>query len=83
MKITQVDVSVLRVPVDHPYVAGERSTRTWHVLARVTTSDGVEGVGYIVYPRPDLMTAIGHAARELGGHLISMNVLKKPCEATA
>ncbi len=77
MKITHVAVNVLRVPVDHPYVAGGRTVdANWHVLARITTSDGVQGVGYIVYPRPDLMTTIGHAARELGEHLIGMNVLE-------
>ncbi len=77
MKITQVAVNVLRVPVDHPYLAGGRTVdANWHVLARVTTSDGVEGVGYIVYPRPDLMTAICHAARELGEHLVGMSILE-------
>ena len=77
MKITKVAVDVLRVPVDHPYLAGGRTVdANWHVLARITTSDGVEGIGYIVYPRPDLMTAIGHAARELGEHLIGMSVLE-------
>ena len=77
MKITQVAVNVLRVPVDHPYVAGGRTVdANWHVLARITTSDGIEGVGYIVYPRPDLMTTIAHAARELGEHLIGMSVLE-------
>jgi L-alanine-DL-glutamate epimerase-like enolase superfamily enzyme len=76
MKITRITVDVLAVPVDRPYVAGARTVdANWHVLARVTTSDGVEGVGYIVYPRPDLMTTIGHAARELGEHLIGMSVL--------
>jgi L-alanine-DL-glutamate epimerase-like enolase superfamily enzyme len=77
MKVTQVDVSVLRVPVDRPYVAGGRTVDgNWHVLARITTSEDVEGVGYIVYPRPDLMQAIGQAARELGEHLIGMSVLE-------
>jgi L-alanine-DL-glutamate epimerase-like enolase superfamily enzyme len=77
MKIAQVAVDVLRVPVDQPYLAGGRTVdANWHVLARITTSDGVEGVGYIVYPRPDLMPAIGHAARELGEHLIGLSVLE-------
>ena len=77
MKITQIAVNVLKVPVDRPYVAAGRTVdANWHVLARVTTSDGVEGVGYIVYPRPDLMTAICHAARELGEHLVGMSVLE-------
>jgi L-alanine-DL-glutamate epimerase-like enolase superfamily enzyme len=77
VKITQVTVNVLQVPVDRPYVAGGRTVdANWHVLARVTTSDGVEGVGYIVYPRSDLMTAICHAARELGEPLVGMSVLE-------
>jgi L-alanine-DL-glutamate epimerase-like enolase superfamily enzyme len=77
VKITQVAVDVLRVPVERPYVAGGRTVdANWHVLARITTSDGVEGIGYVVYPRPDLMTTIGHAARELGEHLIGMSVLE-------
>jgi L-alanine-DL-glutamate epimerase-like enolase superfamily enzyme len=77
VKITQVTVNVVRVPVDRPYVAGGRTVdANWHVLARIATSDGVEGVGYVVYPRPDLMTTIGHAARELGESLIGMSVLE-------
>ncbi len=77
MKITKVVVSVLRVPVDRPYVAGGRTVdANWHVLARITTEGGIEGIGYIVYPRPDLMTTIGHAARELGEHLVGMSVLE-------
>jgi L-alanine-DL-glutamate epimerase-like enolase superfamily enzyme len=77
MKITQVAVDVVRVPVAQVYVAGGRTVdANWHVLARITTSDGVQGIGYVVYPRPDLMTTIGHAARELGQHLIGMSVLE-------
>jgi len=65
------------VPVDRPYVAGGRTVdANWHVLARLATADGVEGFGYIVYPRPDLMTTIGQAARELGESLIGMSVLE-------
>jgi L-talarate/galactarate dehydratase len=77
MKITQVAVSVLRVPVERPYAAAGRTVdANWHVLARLTTSDGVEGIGYIVYPRPDLMTTIAGAARELGEHLLGLSVLE-------
>jgi L-alanine-DL-glutamate epimerase-like enolase superfamily enzyme len=77
VKITRVAVSTVRVPVDRPYTAGGRTVdANWHVLARVTTSDGVEGIGYIVYPRPDLMTAIAQASRELGEQLIGMSVLE-------
>ena len=77
MKITQVAVERGAGSRRSPYLAGGRAVdANWHVLARITTSDGVEGIGYIVYPRPDLMTAIGHAARELGEHLIGMSVLE-------
>jgi L-alanine-DL-glutamate epimerase-like enolase superfamily enzyme len=77
MKITSVAVDVLKVPVERAYVAGGRTVdANWHVLARITTADGVQGFGYVVYPRPDLMTAIGHAARELGQHLVGMSVLE-------
>ena len=77
MKITQVVVNVLRVPVERPYAAGGRTVdANWHVLARITTSDGIEGIGYVVYPRPDLMTTIGMAAHELGEHLVGLSVLE-------
>ena len=77
MKVTAVSVEVLKVPVDRPYIAGGRAVdANWHVLARITTSDGVQGVGYIVYPRPDLMSVIAGAARELGEHLLGLSVLE-------
>ena len=77
MKITHVAVNVLRVPVERPYrAAGRTVDANWHVLARLTTSDGIEGIGYIVYPRPDLMTTIAAAARELSEPLIGMSVLE-------
>ena len=76
MNVAAVSVEVLEVPVDQPYVAGGRSVdANWHVLARITTTDGVEGVGYIVYPRRDLMTVIAEASRELGEHLVGASVL--------
>jgi hypothetical protein len=59
MKIARVTVEVLRVTVDSAYVAAGRHVDVnRHVLARVETADGVEGIGYIVYPRGDLMPAI-------------------------
>jgi L-alanine-DL-glutamate epimerase-like enolase superfamily enzyme len=76
MHITHVAVDLLRVTVGQAYVAaGRQVDANWHVLARITTADGVQGVGYIVYPRGDLMRAIAAAARELGTHLIGLNVL--------
>ena len=77
MKVTQVDVDVLCVPVAQPYsAAGRQVTGNWHVLARVTTADGVQGHGYIVSPRQGLVAAVGQATRELGAHLIGMHVLE-------
>jgi len=77
MKVPQVTVDVLQVPVAQPYVAAGRAVEAnWHVLARITTADGVQGLGYIVYPRPDLMGVIAQAARELGEHLLGSNVLE-------
>jgi L-alanine-DL-glutamate epimerase-like enolase superfamily enzyme len=77
VKIATVTVDVLRVPVARPYLAGGRTVVAhWHVLARLRTSDGVEGAGYIVYPHGDLMSTIATAARELGTHLTGMSVLE-------
>ena len=77
MKITQVTVDVLSVTVDQAYMAaGRQVDSNWHVLARVMTSDGVEGIGYIVYPRGELMRAIAQATRELSDHLIGLSVLE-------
>jgi L-alanine-DL-glutamate epimerase-like enolase superfamily enzyme len=77
MKITRVDVDVLRVPVARPYgAAGRQVTGNWHVLARITTSDGARGHGYIVSPRETLIAAVAQAARELAAELIGMHVLE-------
>jgi L-alanine-DL-glutamate epimerase-like enolase superfamily enzyme len=77
VKITGVHVDVLQVPVEHSYVAaGRRVEGNWHVLARVTTDDGIEGIGYIVSNRQDLVQAVGQTTRELGAHLIGAHVLE-------
>ena len=44
------------------------------MLARVTTTDGVEGVGYIVQPRGDLMKTIASGAAELAEQLPGMDI---------
>jgi L-alanine-DL-glutamate epimerase-like enolase superfamily enzyme len=75
--ITDVQVEVLRVPVEHAYVAAGRQVEgNWHVLARVRTDGGIEGIGYIVYARQDLVRAVGEATRELASHLIGAHVLE-------
>ena len=77
MNVTDVTVEMLQVPVEHSYVAaGRQVDANWHVLARVTTDDGIEGIGYIVYARKDLIPAVAQATRELGAHLIGMHVLE-------
>jgi L-talarate/galactarate dehydratase len=77
MKVTAVAVDALQTPLEQPYVAaGRRVDANWHVLARVTTGDGIQGCGYVVSPRQDLVLAVAQAARELGAHLIGANVLE-------
>jgi L-alanine-DL-glutamate epimerase-like enolase superfamily enzyme len=77
VKVTDVVVDVLQTPVEHSYVAAGREVRSnWHVLARVTTEDQIQGFGYIVAQRADLVPAVAQAARELGGHLIGQHVLE-------
>ena len=46
MHITDVSVELLRVTVQHAYIAaGRQVDANWHVLARVTTADGQTGWG--------------------------------------
>ena len=76
MQVTHVAVDLLQVPVERSYTAAGRQVGTnWHVLARVTTAGGIQGSGYIVYPRGDLMTAVAQATRELGEQLIGCHVM--------
>src|SRR5215470_5080413 len=77
VQVSSVEVDTLFVPVTRPYSAGGRQvTSNWHVLARVTTSAGVQGHGYIVALRQGLVTAAAQATRELSTHLIGMHVLE-------
>ena len=77
MKITDVKVSLLNVPPPGVYeAAGRKITGYWHVLARVRTSDGIEGFGYLVALREAMVRPVALACRELSGALIGMNVLE-------
>jgi len=77
MKITDVAVEILEVPVAQGYVAAGRAVdANWHVLARVRTADGIEGIGYVVKQRGEFVRAIAQASRELAGHLTGMSVLE-------
>ena len=76
MKIASIEVSVLRVPLDRPYVAaGRQVSGNWHVMAEITTSDGVKGFGYIVALREMFVRAVASATRELANLLIGTDVL--------
>ena len=77
MQIARVEVDVLSVPVAQAYGAGGgQVTGNWHVLARVTTRDGVRGHGYVVSLRQTLVAAVAQAARELGAELVGRHVLE-------
>lgn len=77
MQVVDVAVDILQVPVERSYVAAGRPVdANWHVLARVTTADGIQGFGYIVSLRRDLIAAVAQASRELGAHLLGANVLE-------
>jgi L-talarate/galactarate dehydratase len=77
VNVAALAVDILQVPVEHVYVAGGRRVEgNWHVLARVTTDDGIEGIGYIVSLRQDLVRAVAQATRELGTQLIGAHVLE-------
>ena len=77
MKIERVTVEVLETPVDLQYVAGGNSVgANWHVLARVFTDDGVQGIGFVVALRPTLIKALAQATEELGQLLVGMEILE-------
>lgn len=77
MKIETAKISVLKVLPATPYEAGGRIVDAfWHVLAEVTTSDGVKGFGYMVALSASMVPAVASAARELSQVLIGMHVLE-------
>ncbi|HKA40508.1 MAG TPA: mandelate racemase/muconate lactonizing enzyme family protein [Burkholderiales bacterium] len=77
MKIEAAKVSVLRVLPAKPYeAAGKIVDAFWHVLAEVTTSDGVKGFGYMVALSSSMVPAVASAARELSQVLVGMHVLE-------
>lgn len=77
MNINRVTVEVLETPVDLPYLAaGNAVSSNWHVLSRIYTDDGVEGIGFAVATRPGLVRVLAQAAQELGQLLVGLNVLE-------
>ena len=55
--------------------AGNAVSANWHVLSRVHTGGGIQGIGFAVATRPVLVKAVAQAARELSEVLIGVNVL--------
>ena len=77
MKIERVNVEVLETPVALEYsAAGNAVSHNYHVLARVTTVDGVQGIGYAVATRRNMVKTVAHGVEELGQLLVGMNVLE-------
>jgi L-alanine-DL-glutamate epimerase-like enolase superfamily enzyme len=77
MRIAAVDVRLMRVALDQPYrAAGRLVDANWHVMAEVTTTDGVRGFGYIVALREMFCRAVASATRELGEVVRGMDVLQ-------
>lgn len=77
MRIAEVTVDLVRIPLENAYqAAGRKVADNWHALARVTTEDGVTGFGYVVSLQAALMRPMVEAAREIGHSLIGMHVLE-------
>ena len=77
MKIASVKTSILRVALDNPYTAAGRAVdANWHVMAEVTTTDGVRGFGYIVALREMFVRAVASATHELGQMVVGMSVFE-------
>ncbi|MGD0433326.1 MAG: mandelate racemase/muconate lactonizing enzyme family protein [Acetobacteraceae bacterium] len=75
MKIKSIDVKVLKVPLDQPYTAAGRAVgANWHVMAEITTEDGVGGFGYIVALNQMFIGTVAAATRELAPLLVGMSV---------
>jgi L-alanine-DL-glutamate epimerase-like enolase superfamily enzyme len=77
VKIERVNVEVLETPVVLEYsAAGNAVSHNYHVLTRVTTVDGVQGIGYAVATRGNMVKTVAQGVEELGQQLVGMNVLE-------
>ena len=77
MQIRQVSVEVLETPVDLQYVAaGHSVSSNWHVLSRISTDDGIQGIGFAVATHSTLVKALAQTAEELGQVLIGMDIME-------
>lgn len=76
MKIQRVTVEVLETPLSSQYSAGGSPVDSnWHILARIYTEDGIQGIGFNVALRPTLVKAAAQACQELGDLLVGMEVM--------
>jgi L-alanine-DL-glutamate epimerase-like enolase superfamily enzyme len=77
MNIERVTVEVLETRVESAYTAaGNQVSSNFHVLARIFTDDGVQGIGFDVVLRPTLVKSMAQTCQELGQLLVGMNVLE-------
>ena len=77
MIIERVTVEVLETPVESQYTAaGNQVSTNYHVLARIFTGGGVQGIGFDVVLRPTLVKSLAQTTQELGQLLIGMSVLE-------
>jgi L-alanine-DL-glutamate epimerase-like enolase superfamily enzyme len=77
MRIKEVAVDLLKVPLEKPYLAvGKKITDYWHVLVRIKTQDDIEGFGYVVLLNDSLVRPLADATRELGQLLVGMSVFE-------
>jgi L-alanine-DL-glutamate epimerase-like enolase superfamily enzyme len=77
MNIERVTVDVLETPVESAYTAaGNQVSSNFHVLARIFTDDGMQGIGFDVVLRPTLVKSMAQTCQELGQLLVGMNVLE-------
>jgi L-alanine-DL-glutamate epimerase-like enolase superfamily enzyme len=78
MEITRVTVEILDTPLESGYVAaGNAVSSNYHILSRIETKGGVQGIGFAVATRPALVKSVASAARELGQLLPWLNVLER------
>ena len=77
MNIEHVTVEVLETPVESAYTAaGNQVSSNFHVLARIFTDDGMQGIGFDVVLRPTLVKSMAQICQELGQLRGGMNVLE-------
>ena len=77
MKIARLEIQTVDVPLDVPmHMQGGRSlTHIPHILVRLYTDDGIEGLGYLLSLYPRSIAPIRSAIEELGAVVVGMDPL--------